>query len=159
MDGKAEMTVITLLKREITQIQKSHKDGWEIFSEMGKFAPAFGMIGTLIGLVQMLRQLNNPETIGPAMAVALITTFYGAILAHLLFIPISTKLETRTEEEVLTMEVAIEGVISLYRGENPRLIQEKLHAFIAPKQRKTYTVKKEGASRGEDIPGIGPTDV
>lgn len=159
VDGTREDLVRSIMRTEISFLKQRHKLGQKVFRGMGGSAPAFGMIGTLIGLVQMLRQLNEPETIGPAMAVALITTFYGAILANLLFNPIATKLESRTEEEVLTMEVAIEGVISLYRGENPRLIQEKLHSFVAPKQRKTYTVKKESASRGEDIPGIGPTDV
>ncbi len=87
VDGKDEATVNALLKREMKQIQKSHKDGWEIFNDAGKFAPAFGMIGTLIGLIQMLSDLSDVNTVGPKMAVALITTFYGAVMANLFLFP------------------------------------------------------------------------
>jgi chemotaxis protein MotA len=126
VDGKDEMTVITLLKREITQIQKSHKDGWEIFSEMGKFAPAFGMIGTLIGLIQMLADLNKVETLGPKMAVALITTFYGAALANMVFIPMTVKLKRRSATETLEMNLIVEGISYIRKGVNPRFMKEIL---------------------------------
>lgn len=154
VDGTREDIVRSILRTEVAFLKQRHKLGQKVFRSMGGSAPSFGMVGTLIGLVQMLRQLDTPETIGPAMSVALVCTFYGALTANLIFLPLATKLESRTEEEVLTMEVGIEGVISLYRGENPRLIQEKLHSFVAPKQRKMYTVKKETAARTEEIPGI-----
>ncbi|MCH7624103.1 MAG: MotA/TolQ/ExbB proton channel family protein, partial [Nitrospinae bacterium] len=105
VDGKDEATVNALLKREIKQIQKSHKDGWEIFQQMGAFAPAFGMIGTLIGLIQMLADLSDVDSVGPKMAIALITTFYGALLANLFFIPMTVKLKRRSATEGLEMHL------------------------------------------------------
>ena len=86
---------------------------------MGTFAPAMGMIGTLIGLVQMLQSMDDPSTIGPAMAVALLTTFYGSVMANLCCMPIAGKLKTRSKEEMLTKEMAIQGIISLSNGDNP----------------------------------------
>jgi chemotaxis protein MotA len=99
---------------------------------MGSMAPAFGMIGTLIGLVAMLQTLDDPSAIGPAMAVALLTTLYGAVLANVIFIPIATKLGERSAAETFYMEIAVEGILSVLRGENPRIIQDKLEAFLAP---------------------------
>jgi chemotaxis protein MotA len=105
-------------------------------SIMGAFAPAMGMIGTVIGLVQMLQTMEDPSTIGPAMAVALITTFYGALLANLVFNPMAGKLKTRSKEEILAKEIMLEGILSISKGENPRIIEEKLNSFLPPKQRK-----------------------
>jgi chemotaxis protein MotA len=102
---------------------------------MGTFAPAMGMIGTLIGLVQMLQSMDDPGTIGPAMAVALLTTFYGALLANIVCLPIAGKLRTRSKEETLAKEMTIQGVISLSKGENPRVLEQKLLAFLPVKQR------------------------
>jgi chemotaxis protein MotA len=95
-----------------------------------------GMIGTVIGLVLMLQSMNDPSTIGPAMAVALLTTFYGAVLANILFIPMAGKLRTRSQEEVLLRNMMIEGVMSLSKGENPRILEEKLNSFLPPKDRR-----------------------
>jgi len=102
---------------------------------MGTFSPALGMIGTLIGLVQMLQSMDDPSKIGPAMAVALLTTFYGSIMANIIFIPIAGKLKTRSKEEMLTKEMAIQGVMSLSNGDNPRILNQKLKAFIPPNLR------------------------
>jgi chemotaxis protein MotA len=103
---------------------------------MGAFAPALGMIGTVIGLILMLQTMSDPSTIGPSMAVALITTFYGAILANLVFNPLAGKLRTRSKEEVLIREMILEGVLSISKGENPRVIEEKLNSYLPPKNRK-----------------------
>jgi chemotaxis protein MotA len=103
---------------------------------MAAYSPALGMIGTLIGLVQMLQSMEDPSAIGPAMAVALITTFYGAILAYLLFLPMAGKLRKRSQEEVLVKELIMGGVLSLARGENPRVVEQRLLSFIPPDQRR-----------------------
>ena len=94
------------------------------------------MIGTVIGLVQMLQRMSDPSSIGPAMAVALITTFYGALMANLLFNPMSGKLKLRSKEEVLVREMIVEGVLSISKGENPRIIEEKLNSYLPPKERR-----------------------
>jgi chemotaxis protein MotA len=99
---------------------------------MGVLAPAWGMIGTLIGLVQMLQNLADPSSIGPAMAVALLTTFYGALLANLVFFPASVKLSQRSKEEALIKEIIIEGVISIAQQENPNTVQDKLDVYLSP---------------------------
>jgi chemotaxis protein MotA len=130
VDGKDEATVQGLLRREINQIQKSHKDGWDIFNQMGKFSPAFGMIGTLIGLIQMLSDLGNIETVGPKMAVALITTFYGALMANLIFIPVTVKLRRRSATETLEMNLVLEGITYIRKGVNPRFMKEVLENYM-----------------------------
>lgn len=130
VDGKDETTVVTLLKKEIRQIQQRHRDGWEIMSEMGKFAPAFGMVGTLIGLIQMLSALDDVKTVGPKMAVALITTFYGALLANLVFIPMTVKLRRRSAVETLEMNLVLEGITFIRKGVNPRFMKETLENIL-----------------------------
>ncbi|RME20562.1 MAG: motility protein A, partial [Deltaproteobacteria bacterium] len=102
---------------------------------MGTLAPALGLIGTLIGLVQMLKSMDDPSSIGPAMAVALLTTFYGAILANLVFNPIAAKLKTRSKEEVLYKELIMTGMLSIAAGDNPRIVEQKLLSYLAPRQR------------------------
>ena len=130
VDGKDENTVVTLLKKEIRQIQQKHRDGWQIMSEMGKFAPAFGMVGTLIGLIQMLSALDDVKTVGPKMAVALITTFYGALLANLVFIPMTVKLKRRSAAESLEMDLVLEGITFIRKGVNPRFMKETLENIL-----------------------------
>jgi chemotaxis protein MotA len=104
---------------------------------MGATAPAMGMVGTLIGLVQMLQTMSDPSSIGPSMAVALLTTLYGAVLAFLVFSPIADKLEGRTKDEVRNMAVIVQGIESVLNKENPRIIRERLEAFIDPGLRTT----------------------
>jgi len=137
IDGLEPQSIREILETEISYIQDRHKLGAEIFTTMGTYAPALGMVGTLVGLVQMLQNMSDPSAIGPAMAVALLTTFYGAVAANLLFMPIAGKLRTRSSEEVLVKELMIEGVICLSNGENPRIVEQKLMAFLAPNQRET----------------------
>ncbi len=139
VDGKDEATVNALLKREIKQIQNSHKDGWEIFNQMGAFAPAFGMIGTLIGLIQMLADLSDVDSVGPKMAIALITTFYGALMANLLFIPMTVKLKRRSSTEGLEMNLVLEGISYIRKGVNPRFMKDVLENYLD-----SYHGKKAG---------------
>ncbi|MEJ2725783.1 MAG: MotA/TolQ/ExbB proton channel family protein [Deltaproteobacteria bacterium] len=135
VDGLEPGSIKDILETEIVAIQDRHKLGAEIFTSLGTFAPALGMIGTLIGLVQMLRTMDDPSTIGPAMAVALLTTFYGALMANVLFLPIAGKLRNRSSEEVMMKELMTEGVISIAKGENPRVIEQKLNAYLPPQLR------------------------
>jgi chemotaxis protein MotA len=126
---------MAIMQKQINLTQKEHKTGYSMFSSMGAYAPAFGMVGTLIGLVQMLANLDDPSTIGPKMAVAMITTFYGALLANLFFIPMSDKLKLRSQEELTNMTLLYEGVISIREGEHPRLMQDKLNVYLANHQK------------------------
>lgn len=135
VDGTDPELVRNLLETELNFVEERHKEGQGIFEAMGSYAPAFGMIGTLIGLINMLKSLEDPSTIGPAMAVALITTFYGSLLANLLFLPIANKLKLRSKEEIMRKEIMVEGLLSIQAGENPRIIEEKLKAFLPPKLR------------------------
>ena len=121
---------------EISSMKKRHNIGIAVFTRLGSIAPAMGMVGTLIGLVQMLANLSDPTTIGPAMAVAILTTFYGAILAHLLFLPLAGKLKARSMQEELLLHVIFEGAKSILENNNPRLVYEKLSSFLPPKERK-----------------------
>lgn len=137
VDGIEPQSIQEILETEIDFLRERHQLGAEIFTTMGSFAPALGMIGTLIGLVQMLQSMDDPNSIGPAMAVALLTTFYGSILANLVFMPVAGKLRTRSKEEVRIKEMIIQGIVSLTRGDNPRLIEQKLLSFLAPKFRQS----------------------
>ena len=135
IDGLEPEEIRDVLETEVDFIRSRHQLGAEIFTTMGTFSPALGMIGTLIGLVQMLQRLDDPSRIGPAMAVALLTTFYGSIIANIVCLPIAGKLRIRSKEEVLTKEMTIRGIISISNGDNPRILEQKLMAFIPPNQR------------------------
>lgn len=137
IDGLEPASIRNILETEIEYIGNRHKLGIDIFSSMGAYAPAMGLVGTLIGLVKMLQSMDEPSHIGPAMAVALLTTFYGALTANVLFLPIAGKLKTRSEEELLIKELIMEGVVSISTGENPRILEQKLYAFLAPRMRQT----------------------
>ncbi len=135
IDGLEPDEISNLLEIEMDFIRSRHQLGAEVFTTMGTYAPAMGMIGTLIGLVQMLQSMDDPSSIGPAMAVALLTTFYGSVMANIICMPIAGKLKTRSKEEMLTKEMTVTGVISLSNGDNPRILEQKLNAFVPPKQR------------------------
>lgn len=137
VDGQEAENIETILSMEIDYIKSRHKLGAEIMMTMAAFAPAMGLIGTLIGLVQMLQNMSDPSSIGPAMAVALLTTFYGAIMANMIFIPVAGKLKTRSSQEVLVKELILEGVLGISSGDNPRTLEQKLHSYLAPKLRKS----------------------
>ncbi len=135
IDGMESSSIEEVMATEIANAQERHRLGSDIFSTMGAFAPAVGMLGTIIGLVQMLMQMEDPSQIGAPMAVALLTTFYGTLLANLLFIPISGKLKIRSQQEMLVKQIVLEGVIAIQSGDNHRIVEQKLKAFIAPKAR------------------------
>lgn len=137
IDGLEPQEINNLLETELDFLRSRHQLGAEVFTTMGTYAPAMGMIGTLIGLVQMLQGMDDPGTIGPAMAVALLTTFYGSVMANIVCMPIAGKLRTRSKEETLTKEMTIQGVISLSNGDNPRILEQKLYAFVPPNQRES----------------------
>jgi chemotaxis protein MotA len=133
-DGADTATVREILSIEKTYMEEHHRVGQRIFTEMGKYAPAFGMVGTLIGLVQMLASLSDPSSIGPMMAVALLTTFYGALMANLIFLPMVTKLDRRIKIESIQIELAIVGLISLLRNDNIAIMHDKMEAFMAEQE-------------------------
>jgi len=135
VDGLEPQTIQEILETEISYLSERHATGADVVGVMGALAPAMGMIGTVIGLVQMLQTMSDPSTIGPAMAVALLTTLYGALLANLLFNPMAGKLKTRSKEEVLLREMIMEGILAISKGENPRIIEEKLNSYLPPKDR------------------------
>lgn len=132
VDGTAPELIKDILTTEIAFMEDRHAMGQGILNAMALFAPAFGMIGTLIGLIQMLATLDDPSTIGAGMAVALITTLYGALMANMLFLPLAGKLKVRTAMELLQKEVIIEGILSIQSGDNPRVVEQKLKAFVSP---------------------------
>jgi len=150
VDGTDPELVRNIMETELVFLEERHGEGQGIFETMGTFAPAFGLLGTVIGLINMLTQLDNPDTIGSGMAVALITTFYGSLLANMLFLPLAGKLKVRSSEEILIKEVMIEGMLSIQAGENPRIIEEKLKAFLAPAIRNGMSLNKNVES-GEDL--------
>jgi chemotaxis protein MotA len=135
IDGQDAESIRELMSLEIQYLQERHTTGKKILEFMGAAAPAFGMIGTLIGLVQMLRNLSSPDAIGVGMATALLTTFYGAFTANLLFIPLAGKLGIYSKAERISMEMTVEGVCAIADGENPTAVKEKLQAFISKSRR------------------------
>ena len=135
VDGLSPEMIRATLMSELAAVKRRHERGQKLFKFMEATAPAMGMIGTLIGLVQMLQTLSDPSAIGPAMAVALLTTLYGAILAFVIFGPIASKLESRTADEVAAKSLAIAGVESILKGDNTMLIQSKLEAYLSPVER------------------------
>ena len=137
VDGQEPAELKAMLLNEIDNIATRHGNGAQILDTMGAIAPAMGMVGTLIGLGQMLQNMSDPAAIGPAMAVALLTTFYGAVLANILFIPMAGKLKTRSKTEILQKTVITEGMESILSGENPRIMEQRLHAYLAPKKRES----------------------
>ncbi len=137
-DGSKEDLIRDTVHIEIESMKQRHFIVQDVFRKMAIYAPSFGMMGTLIGLVQMLSQLSNPETIGPAMAVALLTTFYGMLLSTLFFLPIAGKLKDRTLVEVINLEIIFEGAISILEDNNPIFVYEKLSSYIPAKKRRPH---------------------
>lgn len=140
VDGTDPELVRSILETELSYVAERHRQGQGIFESMGAYAPAFGLVGTLIGLINMLRNLTDHEALGPGMAVALITTFYGVILANLIFLPLAGKLKDKSAQEILQKEIMIEGILSIQAGENPRIIEEKLIAFMPSAQKATSSL-------------------
>lgn len=139
VDGTDPELVRNIMETELAAIDKRHGEKISFWANWGGMGPAWGMIGTLIGLVNMLVNLNDPSTIGGAMSVALLTTLYGSLIANWIATPISKKLTANNEAEVKMKEVMIEGLLSIQAGENPRVIEEKLKSFLAPSQREAFS--------------------
>ena len=137
IDGMEPQSVKEVMELELISLQNRHQSGIELLNTFATFAPAMGMIGTVIGLVQMLQNMNDPSSIGPAMAVALLTTFYGAIMANLIFTPLSGKLKIRDQEETILRELQIVGLLGIASGENPRILLEKMNSFQPPTSKTT----------------------
>jgi chemotaxis protein MotA len=135
VDGRDAEQIRDFMSIEIQYLENRHSTGKKILEFMGSAAPAFGMIGTLIGLVQMLRNLSSPEAIGGGMAVALLTTFYGALSANLVFIPLAGKLGIYSKAETTAIEMIVEGICAIAQGDNPTIVREKMQAFISQGRR------------------------
>lgn len=155
IDGFEPETIRRILTSQLESIEDRHEMGQSLFRTWGGLAPAFGMIGTLIGLVMMLGRLENPNAIGPGMAVALLTTFYGVLLANLVLIPLAGKLSIYSREESNRREITIEALLSLQSGINPRLMEEHLKAYFSPDERKLLA---EAEQLDEDYFGVMDLD-
>lgn len=138
VDGTPGDEVEVILKRELQAMNGRHHKAAGILRKAAEIAPAMGLIGTLIGLVQMLGHLDDPSAIGPSMAVALLTTFYGAVLANMVFSPLAAKLERNTAEEILINQLYVMGVVSISRQENPRRLEMLLNSLLPPSKRVRY---------------------
>ena len=135
VDGQESEAIRDLLSLEIENLRDRHSTGKKILEFMGAAAPAFGMVGTLIGLVQMLKNLSSPDQIGAGMAVALLTTFYGAFSANLIFIPLAGKLGIYSKAESTAKEMIVEGLCAIAQGDSPTVIREKMHVFVSQSRR------------------------
>ncbi|MDR0649663.1 MAG: motility protein A [Synergistaceae bacterium] len=143
VDGTDPELVKSILDTDIGLLEERHSDNKGFIDSVAELGPAFGMLGTLIGLIQMLGNLNDPSALGPGMAVALVTTFYGSLLANMFAIPLGKKLAQNSSREVLSRELMVEGILSIQAGENPRIVEEKLKVFLPPKLRKQLDAGKE----------------
>lgn len=135
VDGTDPELVRGIMETELLSTEDRHKTKIGFWEDLGAMGPAWGMIGTLIGLVNMLYEMDDPSSIGPSMAVALITTLYGSLLANWICIPVSGKLKANNANEIMIKEIMIEGLLSIQAGENPRVIEEKLKSFLSPGER------------------------
>lgn len=144
VDGTDPELVRGILETDLTCIETRHKKVIGFWQKWGELGPAWGMIGTLIGLINMLTKLDDPSAIGPAMAVALITTLYGSLIANWLCAPVANKLSVNNDMEIMVKEVTVEGLLSIQAGENPRVIEEKLKSFLSPKMRESMSEEQAG---------------
>ncbi len=141
VDGADEHTIHDLLGLEVQYMEERHAMGKKILDFMGASAPSFAMVGTLIGLVSMLSRMENPDEIGKGMATALVCTFYGALVANLVFLPMGGKLGQYSKAEKMSMEMVMEGICAIAKGDNPTAVGEKMQVFISTKQREAIKAK------------------
>ena len=144
VDGTDPELVRSILETELYCIEQRHKEVIGFWETLGAMGPAWGMIGTLIGLINMLADLSDVSSVGPAMAVALITTFYGSVLANWICSPVAAKLKANSGSEISMKEVMVEGLLSIQAGENPRVIEEKLKSFLSPERREALNGNEGG---------------
>ena len=137
VDGTDPEIIQSIMETELENLLERHETYKAMVDSLGRYAPAFGMAGTLIGLVAMLRGMDDPSQIGSGMATALLTTLYGVLLANIVFLPTSDKLATRTNEEVLSKTIILQGVMSIQAGDNPRNVESKLMTFLPPSRRRS----------------------
>lgn len=142
IDGQDPAIIQAAMEKEVECMLGRHGEGKIILDTLGKYAPAFGMLGTIIGLVIMLKNMDDPAAIGPGMALALITTFYGSVLLNVVWGPLADKLALRSGEEMSVKALVIQGVMSIQSGDNPRIVQQKLLAFLNPRQRARVEAKE-----------------
>lgn len=148
VDGTDPELVRAIMETELASVEERHKDKIGFWENVGAMGPAWGMIGTLIGLILMLKDLSDFASIGPNMSTALVTTFYGSVLANWICAPVATKLKGKNAEEMMVKEIEIEGLLSIQAGENPRVIEEKLKSFLAPSDRKPSNDELGGEADG-----------
>lgn len=148
VDGTDPELVRGILETDLVCIEDRHKKVIGVWEKWGELGPAWGMIGTLIGLINMLNQMSDPSSIGPSMATALITTLYGSLIANWLCSPTSEKLKMLNAKEIMLKEVTVEGLLSIQAGENPRVIEEKLKSFLSPSVRAEFS--SDGRDGGEE---------
>lgn len=148
VDGTEPEMVKSVMEAEIDTIDARHKERIQVFEDLAAQGPAWGMIGTLIGLILMLKNMSDPSSIGPSMAVALITTMYGSMLANWICFPVSTKMKKRNDAEITLKGIIVEGLMSIQAGENPRTTEEKLKSFLSPQQRDAYEAENGSGSAG-----------
>ncbi len=144
VDGTDPEIIKTILYNDLTQLEERHAAGIKLMGDWSSLAPAFGMIGTLAGLIAMLSNLDDPDAIGSGMAMALITTMYGSIMANMMLIPFKNKLQDRDIEERLTREIMIEGILSIQAGDNPNILKYKLVSFLDPLKRQSMMEELAG---------------
>ena len=149
IDGMDPENIQEILDIKIDNIEKRHREGQDIFFKWGELAPAFGMIGTLIGLIIMLGELDDPSAIGVGMATALLTTLYGSFMANLVFLPIATNLKLQTDKEMQMCEMIVEGVLAIQAGQNPRIIEQKLKSYL-PDDHQEEVLEKTGQLQREE---------
>lgn len=135
VNGTESEDLSNIMEAELAIMTTRHQMGQKIFMAMGAYCPAFGMVGTLIGLILMLQNLDDPSSVGPGMSMAMVTTFYGSLFANLFFIPMAGKLKMRSEQEIQFKEMLLMGILSVQAEESPRVIQNKLQSFLAPGDR------------------------
>lgn len=149
IDGIEPDVIRDTLELKLDTTEERHRIGQEVFEKWGELAPAFGMLGTLIGLIIMLSGLDDPSSIGTGMATALITTFYGSFLANLIFIPIASNLGFQTDQEIYTGEMIVDGILEIQAGTNPRLVEERLITYLSAKERRQLSEREEGMEEAE----------
>jgi chemotaxis protein MotA len=155
VDGTDIELVKSILETDLAFLETRHKLGEGIFNTMGGFAPTLGIIGTVMGLVNALSQIESAAKTAHAIAVAFIATFYGISFANLIFLPIAFKLKAKTAQEVLLREVMIEGILSISAGDNPRIVEEKLKAFLSPKEQAAKEATEEKGAGAKATAGAG----
>ncbi|MGQ9880301.1 MAG: flagellar motor protein [Armatimonadota bacterium] len=142
IDGTDPELVRDILQMEIAFLEERHRQGEQIFVSMGGYAPTMGVLGTVMGLIHMMSRIESPSMMGPAIATAFVATLYGVSSANLLFLPIASKLRARHADEVLLREVILEGVLAIQSGENPRIVEQRLRAFLSQRQRRALPLMR-----------------